>query len=1091
MEPIANSPGGPSKDKWLPSAPRTIGSEHPGVSNPPPDPVSCWPLMLQSLQPHNHTCLIYETPEEWKAAVVPFLVSGLKRGEKCLYVVDVSTADQIRGYLAEQDIDVTSLEQSGELSILHQGETYTRGGTFDPDRMIALLVEETQQAIAEGYPGLRITAEMTWLLHRLPGTERLLEYEAKLNRDFFPHYPCLSMCQYDRWKLDPEVIRDVIRTHPFLINGTHTYRNFYYIPSREYLNASFAAREAQHWLDNLDREQHQQQALRDSEEKYRGVFEYSREATALVTPEGRFLEVNRAFLDLYGYTRDELQQVNAADLYANPADRDDLLSRLAESGFVSDEVRYRRKDGTIIECQRSVVGRRNEQGDLALVQSLVLDVTEQRRSEESLRRSEENYRTLFQQSLDAIWSLNPDGTGHEVNQAWLDMFGYTREDLATLNAADLYANPADREDFLRRIEATGQVRDEVRFKRKDGRIITCQRAVVARKDTFDRIISLQGVASDITDRIRAEEELRKSEEKYRSLFEQSRDPIAIVEGDGTLLEANSMHRKTFGHDESYIGRFNVRDHYVDPAQRDDFLRHLERDGEVVNHEAKLMTRDGTVLDCIRNAVAHKDEAGRITRIQTVCRDITDRKKAEHALRESEKKFRSLFEQSRDAIALVAPDGTNLEANQAWLDLFGYTRDELPHVTAYHVYADPAEREDFLRRITKSGFVTDEVKLKRKDGSVFDCERTVVARRDDRAEIIAYQNILRDITDRKKAERALRESEQKYRSLFEQSMDAISLVSPEGIILDANQAWLDLFGYTLEELPHVTAYHVYADPTEREDFLRRITKSGFVTDEVTFKRKDGSVFDCERAAVAVRDQSGSVIAFQSIHRDISDRIRAQQQLEASHARLEQALDGTLDVIQQISEARDPYTSGHQKRVAELAEAIARQMGLEESRASVIRTASLIHDIGKITVPAEILSKPGNLSNAEFDLIREHPRTGYDILRHTSLPEAVAATVLQHHERLDGSGYPQGLRGDSIVLEAKILAVADVVEAMSSHRPYRPARDIDTALHEITLHSGCRYSPDVVTACTRVFREKGFTFLSSLENSGQPTIEQAGN
>ena len=208
----------------------------------------------------------------------------------------------------------------------------------------------------------------------------------------------------------------------------------------------------------------------------------------------------------------------------------------------------------------------------------------------------------------------------------------------------------------------------------------------------------------------------------------------------------------------------------------------------------------------------------------------------------------------------------------------------------------------------------------------------------------------------------------------------------------------------------------------------------------------------------------------------ERARTEEQLLESHANLERVLQGTLEVIQQMVEARDPYTSGHQRRVAELSVAIARQMGLpEESCVSLIRTAALVHDIGKMVVPAEILSKPGKLTSAQFELVKCHAQIGHDITDQAELPDPVADVVLQHHERLDGSGYPQGLSGDDILPEAQILAVADVVEAMSSHRPYRPALGTEAALEEIRAGSGTLFYTDVVESCLAVFR-KGFAFSS---------------
>lgn len=176
---------------------------------------------------------------------------------------------------------------------------------------------------------------------------------------------------------------------------------------------------------------------------------------------------------------------------------------------------------------------------------------------------------------------------------------------------------------------------------------------------------------------------------------------------------------------------------------------------------------------------------------------------------------------------------------------------------------------------------------------------------------------------------------------------------------------------------------------------------------------------------------------------------------------------------IIEMRDPYTAGHQRRVTQLACAIAREMEIPEDQITGLRLAGLIHDIGKVRVPSEILTHPDGLTDAEFTMIKMHPILGYEILAKMDLPWPVAQIVHQHHERLNGSGYPLGLFGEEIILEAKVLAVSDVVEAIASHRPYRPALGIDKALDEIAQNKGILYDPDVVDACLRLFKEKRFT------------------
>jgi len=198
--------------------------------------------------------------------------------------------------------------------------------------------------------------------------------------------------------------------------------------------------------------------------------------------------------------------------------------------------------------------------------------------------------------------------------------------------------------------------------------------------------------------------------------------------------------------------------------------------------------------------------------------------------------------------------------------------------------------------------------------------------------------------------------------------------------------------------------------------------------------------------------------------------AEGKLKQSFEELRRNLKGTIHALAAVVEMKDPYTAGHQRRVSGLAGVIAKDMGLSDEKIEGVRMAGLIHDIGKLSVPAEILSKPSQLTGTEFDLLKAHPQVAYDILKAIHFPWPVAEIVLQHHERMDGSGYPQGLKGDDILLEARILAVADVVEAMSSHRPYRPALGIDKAKEEIRKNKGKLYDPDVVASCLRVCSEK---------------------
>jgi HD-GYP domain-containing protein (c-di-GMP phosphodiesterase class II) len=259
-----------------------------------------------------------------------------------------------------------------------------------------------------------------------------------------------------------------------------------------------------------------------------------------------------------------------------------------------------------------------------------------------------------------------------------------------------------------------------------------------------------------------------------------------------------------------------------------------------------------------------------------------------------------------------------------------------------------------------------------------------------------------------------------------------------------------------------------NPEDRRKLNEMIKEYGFIKEyEAQVCRKDGSIVWISLTMHAVCDEKGQIMYCDGITEDITNR---KQEVE----RIRKALGATVQAIAVTVETRDPYTAGHQRRVADLARAIATEMNLPIDMIDGIHMAAAIHDIGKISVPAELLSKPTKLTAIEFSLIKIHAQAGYDILKDIDFPWPIARMVLEHHERMNGSGYPNGLTGDNLLLESRILAVADVVESMASHRPYRPTLGINAALEEIEKNRGTLYDTGTVDACLRVFREKGFQF-----------------
>ncbi|MGB2929369.1 MAG: HD domain-containing phosphohydrolase [Desulfobacterales bacterium] len=328
-------------------------------------------------------------------------------------------------------------------------------------------------------------------------------------------------------------------------------------------------------------------------------------------------------------------------------------------------------------------------------------------------------------------------------------------------------------------------------------------------------------------------------------------------------------------------------------------------------------------------------------------------------------------------------------------------------------------------------------------------------------------------ERRITEIQLRKSEEKYRTLFEDSRDAIYLNNQEGGLIDFNLSTLELFGYSREEMLGINTKAVFVSPDEYGRLQDEIAQKGSVREfKAKLRKKDGTEMDCLITSTVRQARDKSKLGYQGIIRDISELVSSRKQLEKTLNDLRKALGGTIEAMALTVETRDPYTAGHQRRVSNLARGIATEMGVSKGQIQGVRMAGVIHDIGKISVPGEILSKPGNISQNELGIIKEHPQVGYNILKTVDFPWPIAQIVLQHHERMDGSGYPNGISGENILLEARILAVADVVEAMASHRPYRAALGINLALNEISKNRGSFYDPKVVDACLRLFNEKGY-------------------
>jgi len=335
----------------------------------------------------------------------------------------------------------------------------------------------------------------------------------------------------------------------------------------------------------------------------------------------------------------------------------------------------------------------------------------------------------------------------------------------------------------------------------------------------------------------------------------------------------------------------------------------------------------------------------------------------------------------------------------------------------------------------------------------------------------------DITEHKQAEENVKNIKNELQMILDSVPALIIYKDTEGRIIRTNKTFADslkvsvkgIVGKTTEELfPKEQAEKMRKD--DREVIISGKPKRDIIQPYDTPEETRWVIID----KMPYKDKEGKVTGVISFAKDITVQRKSEQELKQTYQSLKKTMDATIQTVSKMIEVKDPYTAGHQQRVSQLTTAIAKGLNLSRDKIEGIRVASLIHDIGKISVPTEILSKSITLSDIEFSLIKRHSQIGYDILKSIDFSNPVAQIVLQHHERLNGSGYPNKLKDDEILLEARIIGVADVVEAMSSHRPYRQALGIDKALEEISQNKCTLYDPVIVDTCLRIFKEKEFKF-----------------
>jgi len=591
------------------------------------------------------------------------------------------------------------------------------------------------------------------------------------------------------------------------------------------------------------------------------------------------------------------------------------------------------------------------------------------------------------------------------------------------------------------------------------------------------------------ERKRVSEALRESEEYFKAIIQNSSDIVLVLDKLGTITYASPSVERFLGYGpDELIGKSSLDLIVSDDKPRAiaDFGKAVLIKEVLIPNVFRIRHKNGTerILEGFgKNLLDNPVIAGFVMNV----RDITERKQTEEALRESEKKYRVIAENMTDVIAISDMNMRFTFVSPSVMRLRGFTVEEAMEqpleqvmtpesmLRAYRSFEEEMQLEasgtadpDRVRII--------ELEEYRKDMSTVWVEVSLSFLRDADGLPIGMLSLTRDITKRKRAEEALRESEGKYRELIRYAPAGIYEVDYEtNRFISVNDIVCEYTGYTRDELLTINLFNLLTEESQKL-MIARLEKlmAGEKTEptvEYCIRTKDGNELWGLFTARYIYE-AGKLKGATGVIYNITDRKRVEEELRESLEQLRRAMQTTIQVLVMAVEMKDPYTAGHQRRMTDLARTMATEMGLPPEKIEGLRMAGIIHDIGKITLPTEILSKPTKLSAIELSLIREHVRLGYDILKDVESAWPLAEIVLQHHERMDGSGYPRGLKGEEILIEARILAVADVVEAMASHRPYRAALGLDAAMEEIEKNRGFLYDSHVVDTCLRVFREKGY-------------------
>ncbi|OFW61686.1 MAG: hypothetical protein A2W01_00155 [Candidatus Solincola sediminis] len=690
--------------------------------------------------------------------LTPFLRQGLERLEKVVYIMDNHTAEEVLAYLKGDGLDPGPYLESGQLAMLDISDAYMKDGIFDPAGMIRLLIEETQSALDQGYTALRATGEMTWALKDLPGSERLIEYEAKLNH-FFPNNKCLAICQYDRRRFSPETLLDVIRTHPLVVLGSEIHDNFYYIPPDEFLAKKMPTATLESWIHNLEERKSSETALSESEEKYRLIVDNAEEGIWLNDADRRTLFVNKRMSEMLGYGAGEIINRHMHEFVA-PEDAEDFESHWERRRGGIDEqydIRMIRRDGGVIHASLTAAAIFDEQKEFVGSVSMITDVSRRKKIEEELRETRDYLDSLITYANASIIVWDPQMRITRFNDACEFLTGYNSEDVMGRELAILFPEDSSRESLDKiRLTLEGHQWEsvEIPILSKDGNvhIALWNSANIYGRD--GELLATIAQGQDITERKRQEKELFDSRERLQRSFDVVGDAMFIIDTECRVQQHNRALCELLGKEADFTGRkcHELMHCFESPP---DFCICMDamRTGRPIHGEIYEPTLEKYLAVSLAPIF---NEAGEMELGVHVIRDITERTLAEKAIQESEGKYRRIVDNALEGIWTIDAEGLTTYVNPRMAGMLGYGEGEMVGRSTFDLVTEEDlefQKHQLGRR--KLG-ITEQFDLTwmRKDGSRLYTTVHASPIMDESGQLLSVIRFVSDITQRKEAEDAL-------------------------------------------------------------------------------------------------------------------------------------------------------------------------------------------------------------------------------------------------------------------------------------------------------------------------------------------------